>query len=486
MSIRKHSLNLVMAVLILSVSAVQALIVVEDFENYEQSPLIYASGGSGFLDHWSSGNMNVATGQNLSCSTTGYAVSSLGTGMCIGTNENAAKISFRKIAEPISGTTAGREVWLSVLLAHKYNERIGLHLNPTAYDRSSADAGFLAVGTDLRKLDDGVLISTGLTISYNTTHLILGRIMLKDTGESTVEYWLDPTDVTSTNTLGAADITFAANFGSSIMSVGMEGYYGSPAMDAMRLSDGSGDGAQAFIDVTRATSSILFGPVEFASLHELTNNFALLDATTNDWTADDDGNHGQGGYLKTLSFVTTHHIFVIDSDGVSGGGNDIFGECTIDFDCRGNSHYGVCFFGQIDPTKRDQKQWILVSASSQVRSFYNKTLSGSHTLEETDSSYSLDGSEWRHVRVDVRRTNNFSQVEARVRVWDNSVDFRETPAYDHNFIYAADHSHPYAGEIAFTSYYDGTRSGELDNIAVYRYGSAPDWFEPKGTLIMLQ
>ena len=487
--IKRKVAGFVIAVVVLTAFCAQALMVVEDFEYNEEGSLIYGSGGLGFLDAWSYGNMNVATGQNLSYSAAGYEVSSLGTGMCIGTNDNNSSLSNRKLAGPISGTAASREVWFSTLLLHKNGERIGWHFNPaTSHNRNDADAGFLAVGTDFRKLDDGALISIGISISYDTTHLILGRIMLKDTGVSTVNYWLDPTDVTSTNVLGAADITFDADFGGSITAIGMEGYSGSPAMDALRISDGAGDGVQAFLDVTRATSAVLFGPIEFASLYELTNNFALLDgnSTTNDWVADKDGNYGQGGYIESATFTNIHHTYVIDSDGAKGGGCDVFGEGTIDFDCRDNSHYGVSFFGPGDPTLRNQKQWILISAGDEVRAFYNKILGGGHTLEESDPSYSLDGSEWRHVRVDVRRTNDFTQVEARVRVWDNPADFRQIPDYDHIFIFAAAHSHPYAGEIAFTSYYDGSNSGEIDNLAVYRYGTAPDWFKPKGTLIMIQ
>ena len=476
-----------MAILILSVSSVHALLVVEDFDTYEEGSLIYASGGSGFMDHWSSGNMNVVTGLNLSCSTTGYEVSSLGYGICTSTNVSGGLISLRKFSGPITGTTDGRELWFSTLVQPKSGARIGWNLNPTTQARISADAGFLVVGEQFRWLTNGVLVVTSESLAYNVTHLVMGRIVLKDTGLSTLSFWLNPADVTSTNALGATDITVSADFDGSIWRMGMEGYSGSAAMDALRISDGDGDATQAFRDVTRATSSVLYGPVEFASLHELTNNFALIDATPSDWSSADDENYGQGGYVKSALSASTHHTFVIDSDGAKGGGSDVFGECTIDFDCRQRSHYGVCFFGPGDPTSRKKKHWILISAGDMIRTFYNKTLGGGHSLEETDSSYSLGGSEWRHVRMDVRRTNNFTQVEARVRVWDNPSDFREEPDYDNTFIYPAGHSHPYSDEIAFTSYYEiGVGGGEIDNLAVYRYDTAPDWFMPKGTLILLQ
>lgn len=160
-------------------------------------------------------------------------------------------------------------------------------------------------------------------------------MLLKDTGDSTVSYWFDPADLTATNTLGAAALTFDADFGGSISNIGMEAYSSeSGMMDALRLSDGDGDAGQAFLDVTRATPKALFGPVAFASLKELTNAFALVDdARVSDWTAANDGNHGDGGYLKARTGLG-HHVYVIDRDGAIGGGNDVFGDCTVDFDIR--------------------------------------------------------------------------------------------------------------------------------------------------------
>jgi len=484
---------MVMAAVLMAAGSASALMVVEDFDTYEQGSLIYGSGGSGFLDHWSSGNMNVSTNANLSYIATGYAVSSLGTGMCVGTNETFAKLSFRNLAAPITGTPEGCEVWFSTLVRPKLNGRIGWNFNPADQSRESADAGFIVVDTEFRWVTNGVMVASSESLAYNTTHLVMGRVVLKETGLSTFSLWLDPTDVTSSNTLGAADFNVTADFGGSITRIGMEGYRSeTTAMDALRISDGTGDANQAFLDVTRATSSVLFGPVEFASLHELTNNFAMLDATSSDWTPDGDDNYGQGGYLKPVS-VIAHHTFVIDCDGAPGGGDDVFGECTIDFDCRQDSHCGVVFYGVTDPALRTKKHWVLVSsassaAQSMVRLFYNRNINNGtgHLEEDRDVSYSLDGSTWRHVRVDVRRVNNFSQVEARTRVWDNADDFRETPSFDKTVTYAVGHSHPYAGEIGFTGYSTSGVSGELDNVAVYRYGTAPDWFKPKGMLILLK
>jgi len=495
---KANCVGMVVAGLILTAGCARALMVVEDFEFYQTGSLVNTAGGSGFLNAWTTGNMNVTNGFNLTCNATGYAVTSIGTGVSCATSAVNAALSRRSLAAPIPGSGEGRTVWFSTLVRPTSLARLGWHFNVTTADRAGARAGFLVVGADFRMLTNGILISTGKTLTANTTHLILGSVLLKDAGDSTVNYWLDPADLTSTNTLGAPGVTFAASFTNSfsgaIATIGFEAYNDANGrMDALRISDGNGDAAQAFLDVTRATPKALFGPVQFGSPTELTNHFALFNGLgSNDWISADDGNYGSGGFLRAQTGVDGHHVYVPDSDGTIGGGNDVFGDCTIDYDMRANGSLtrmaGVFFLGT-SVTSRSVKHWLLNTSiganTNYIRAWYNRGMGGGGSVQVAVTN-ALNCSAWRHVRVDVRRVNDYTQVEARTRIWASAHDFRGVPVIDTNITYDAANSFLTDGEVGFSSYYQsGAASAEIDNVAVYRYGGAPDWYVPKGTLMRI-
>lgn len=481
----------------------KALTVVEDFEFYANGPLGNNAGGSGFSGAWTTNTamFHVTNTVNLTYSATGYEVGGISTGAITATPATTSVLSKRALAALIQGTGTGRMVWFSTLIRPTSNGRVGLHFNASGTDRNTAIAGFLAVGNGLRKLDDGVLSENLLTLSVNTTHLILGSILLKDSGESTVSYWLDPSDLTATNTIGTPDLTFAVSFnnifGAALANIGIEAYSDRNChLDALRISDGNGDPDQAFLDVTRATPKALFGPVQFGSLHELTNNFAFINATTDDWVSDGDGNYGAGGFLRAHENINNaHHTFVPDSDGLTGGGNDVFGDCTIEYDIRafGTHNYSVgVFFLGTGTNNRLAKHWLLNtnigSYTNYARAFYNRNMSasaGGGTVQ-TAVTNELSCSDWRHVRLDVRRVNGFTQVEVRQRIWEKAGDFREEPLIDTTILYNADSSHLIDGEIGFSIYKTANTTAEIDNVAVFRVGGAPDWYVPKGTMIKVK
>ncbi len=471
-------------------------LVVEDFEFYANGQLGCNAGGSGFKNSWTTNAVpvNVTNTINLQFDALGYEVTCLGTGLLTGSH-NKGTLVRRAFAASIPGTSAGRTTWFTTLIRATSGGRIGWHFNAIGSERTSAIAGFLAVGNDFRKLVNGVLTTTGKVLSVNTTHLILGSVLLKDTGEATINYWIDPADLTSTNTLSLPDVTFNVAFtnslGAALANVSVEGYHDvNCQMDALRISDGSGVPAQAFLDVTRATPKALFGPVQFGSLAEVTNNFILINAiATNDWMGINDGNYGAGGFLSSEGFPEwAHHVFVPDSDGAVGGASDIFGDCTIEYDIRtaGSAwNVGVFFLG----ASRSDKHWMLNvnngSQTNDMRAYYNRPMDGvGGGSIQTTVTHPLDLSDWRHIRLDVRRINSFTQVDVRVRIWNKAGDFREEPELDTNITYDAANSIPEDGEIGF-SVYSGTTASDIDNVAVYRYGGAPDWFIPKGCRILL-
>lgn len=474
-----------------------ALMVVEDFEFYPEGPLGKNAGGSGFSGAWTLNvdNGTLSNGVDLVYPATGYEVAGLTPGALNCGSLKASLLCNREFAAPFYGTSAGRAVWFSTLVRFTSPGRVGWNFNSRTTSRNDSDAGFLCVGTDLRKLVNGVLTSTGVTLAANVTHLILGCVGLKDTGSSTVRLWLDPADCTSAGTLGAEQVSFDAVFDNGcITEVGLDIYAGETFLDALRISDGNGDAEQAFRDVTKDTPKALFGPVQFGNLPEVTHHFALLNATTNDWLAEEDNNYGAGGFLRAVN-TNGHHTFVIDHDGSVAGGLDLFGDCTIDYDMRavGVSErlVGVFFLGSL-PTSRNDKHWMLNtnigSDTNYIRAFYGRTMGdiGGGSVQEAVTN-ALNCSDWCHVRLDVRRVNLFTQVEVRNRIWNNTSDFRGPPVVDATILYDADHSRRMDGEIGFSIYRSGSgTTADIDNLAVFRYGGAPDWYVPRGTVIKVR
>jgi hypothetical protein len=488
----------VMIGLVLTAGWARALMVVEDFDFYANGQIGGNAGGSGFKGAWSTNyvtSLFITNTVNLFSGTPGYAVSSLSTG-ALTASITAGYMSKRAFAAPIYGTATGRTVWFSTLIRSTASARIGWSFNPTDYLRNTAISGFLAVGTDLRILTNGVLFSSGKTLTVNTTHVILGSVKLYDTGQSTVCYWIDPSGLTSTDTLGQPDFSYASvfnnTFGADLANIGIEGYGDCTGLiDAIRISDGNGNAAQAFKDVTRATPKALFGPVRFGSLADVTNHFALINAiATNDWISSNDGNYGEGGFLRPgISPSGTHHVFVPDSDGAVGGGNDIFGDCTIDYDMRTSSStwmVGAFFLGDT----QSSKHWILndktAAGTNRQRAFYNRSMLGAGGGSvQSEFTHPLDLSDWRHVRLDVRRVNTYTQVQVRIRIWNTANDFRATPGFETNITYDAANSVLTDGEVGFSAFYQGS-SSDIDNVAIYRYGGAPDWFVPKGAVMQIK
>jgi hypothetical protein len=214
------------------------LIASEDF-TYASGTLASGSnsGGTGWSGAWTGDDgPQILSSSNLSFATTGYELTQSGTGQVRTIVSTASGVSSRSLAAPIIGTTEGTDVWFSVLVRNETPDtpgRAGLYFNISDTDsnapRSAATAGFLLVGTEFRTLTGGVLSPAPgqATLDINTTHLVVGRITLLDSGNSSISLWLDPSDVTSVANLGSANVTYSANFGGSITNVGVETYGGS-------------------------------------------------------------------------------------------------------------------------------------------------------------------------------------------------------------------------------------------------------------------
>lgn len=219
------------------------LIVAEDF-SYGNGSLANPSndGGVGWDGAWGGSTVPlVLSDSNLSYTATGYTLVQSGTGQIYSYYSTGDGVASRALSSPIVGTEEGTEVWFSILLQAGGSSvsdagRTGMYFNAAGTSRSMAAAGFLLVGETFRTLSDGVLAGSGPTLALNNTHLIVGRISLLNAGPSTISIWLDPSDVTSEESLGMASITYSADFGGAIANVGIESY-GQGTLAAIGMSD---------------------------------------------------------------------------------------------------------------------------------------------------------------------------------------------------------------------------------------------------------
>lgn len=228
------------------------LIASEDF-TYTSGTLASGSnsGGTGWAGAWTGDTgPQIVSSSNLAFTATGYEVIQDGTGRVQTSPSSSSGVSSRSLATPIVGTEEGTDVWFSVLLYNDgFNQsssgRAGLYfdISDTSSDvpRTSATAGFLLAGTEFRTLSDGVLsASPGQASLAFTSHLVIGKITLLDSGNSSISLWLDPSNVSSVANLGVANVTYSANFGGSITNVGVESYGTNSAatagnVDAIRI-----------------------------------------------------------------------------------------------------------------------------------------------------------------------------------------------------------------------------------------------------------
>lgn len=222
---------------------------------------------------------------NFAVTPTGYNITqgTLPAGL-VGSVSAWGTVTARQLADGgFVGTAAGKDVWFSVQLgiqkyspagygqAELYFGRTPSSGEPDANYASTNFTGGFVVGDSLSGTNSSFCkftnsneetassnlpqLSTGAVFGSGPVHLIVGRINLKDSGTSTISYWIDPNDVSSVAALGTATATDAANdFGGSIQWIGVEvrgigNGSGAGAFDALRISDGNGNSNQAFGDI---------------------------------------------------------------------------------------------------------------------------------------------------------------------------------------------------------------------------------------------
>ena len=241
----------------------QASLIAHDFSDAaDNAPLLNTGGGSGFTGNWgATTGVNASTSRikydadlNLSYSGGGYAIAQTGTGLAYGDFDQ-----FRGINRP-SDPDVGGTVWFSILVQSvsatyhagiQFNSHADLPYTGFDYTRGSFDAGIRTNQLEVRY--NGVTTSDLAPLSAGQTHLLLGRIIFQDNGvNDRLDLWADPADVQALGT----PLFSAANgdLGTQLFLPGVFAYgaANSPSarLDALRISDGNGNAATAYFEVT--------------------------------------------------------------------------------------------------------------------------------------------------------------------------------------------------------------------------------------------
>jgi len=243
----------------------QAALVLDDFNygNDSQAMNAIASpGGSGWTGKWgattgtSTGKMFIDRDANLTYSGGGYAITQSGVGRAYG-----VYTAFRGINRYIDINLTG-EIWFSVLLQTVTSSPVshaGLQFNAHAdapYSGNDYDIGkwhVELVANSLQVRYNGANYPNLATLTLGQTHLIVGRLVV-GAGNDTMEVWADPADLTNLGTplfsASSADMGNAVYLG-GVFAYGEGGTETTRGyIDALRISDGGGNAAQAFYDAT--------------------------------------------------------------------------------------------------------------------------------------------------------------------------------------------------------------------------------------------
>lgn len=234
-------------------------------------------GGSGFLtgDVWANtGVISVIAGDLTAPSGTNYAITQ---GSAVGAHSVQNQTSFTRQNTRATATTMGTssDIWFSFLLNQPTtNSRGGITFNQNA--SAPGNPRVVATGTEVRLGLGGTLNATGVTISLNTTALIVGQLIIDPAGNETFNVWADPDVSGGIAGLGAADTTLSADAASldgGVTRVGVQSYASDSQggiVDAFIVSDDSNP-AQAFADVTG-----VLVPEPSSVIFTLLSAFALL------------------------------------------------------------------------------------------------------------------------------------------------------------------------------------------------------------------
>jgi len=232
-------------------------LVTEDFAyapaSYNEGGLSGKNGGSGWTTAWSTGTTRIeVTSGSLSYAGGGY-------GIVQETSSNKAGSGYggepRGLYRGLGPMTGG--VWFSCLMFMEptfTTPEVTLQFNPTT-DNNVYSANYVQLkGTSINVRyggTDSLNVVTGLT--QGNAVLVVGQLEV-GVGNDAISLWVNPADLEEIGTPVFSQS--GSDLGDNLFRIGLMGYRGSTSgapratMDALRISDGGGDWAQAFFEVT--------------------------------------------------------------------------------------------------------------------------------------------------------------------------------------------------------------------------------------------
>ncbi|WAC21540.1 PEP-CTERM sorting domain-containing protein [Luteolibacter sp. SL250] len=267
LSSRRALLPPLAALSFLAAGPAHAVLLIADFNDISAGTPVNKAGGTGFSGNWSgSASSNIIAGDLTS---TLYNVPQTGTAQALRNGNNGGvRQNFRTVANSPTG-----EIWFSFLTRTMTSadetdtESAGISLNPANTGTPFNDRGDYYIqmtgGTLVYSFGAGTagsqVISSTPGVASDKISLIVGRLTINAGGAAdAVSLWVDP-DLIANSDISAYTPAYSSttiNMADTITRLGAISYQNADpgltggTLDNIRFSDGAGDAAQAFYDVT--------------------------------------------------------------------------------------------------------------------------------------------------------------------------------------------------------------------------------------------
>jgi hypothetical protein len=264
-SSRRVLLSVLAALPFLAAGSAQAVLLIANFNDTSTGGTTSKAGGTGFTGNWyGSASSNIVA---INLSSPLYNVPQTGTALSL-RNGNSGDIrqNFRNVTTSPTG-----EVWFSFLTQTQTNaagdqtESAGISLNTpstgTPFNNRGdfyvqMTGGTLAYSFGAGTAGTQVISSTPGTASTKLT-LIVGRMVISPAGGAdNISLWVDP-DLIANNNIFAYNPIYSNSTVNALDAISIlgaisyqQGSLGGGIVDNIRFSDGNGNAAQAYLDVT--------------------------------------------------------------------------------------------------------------------------------------------------------------------------------------------------------------------------------------------
>jgi len=265
-SSRRALLSVLAALPFLAAGSAQAVLLIANFNDLSTGTPVGKSGGTGFTGAWSgSASSNFVTGDITSSL---YNMPQTGTALSLRNGNNAdIRQNFRTVTTSPTG-----EVWFSFLTRTQTSaiggtESAGISLNTSSTATPFNNRGSFYIqmtGNNLVYSLGGGETTVSITpttagTAYDKVTLIVGRMIINPGGAAdNISLWVDPDLIANSNIFSYTPVYSSAAFNAldTISLLGGISYQnstpglGGGILDNIRFSDGNGNAAQAYLDVT--------------------------------------------------------------------------------------------------------------------------------------------------------------------------------------------------------------------------------------------